>query len=171
MGKGTALVALIGGLGLLSAACGSSSPMVSPTPAATSTPAASSMSPNNNASIPQNNSAAGCSLLPGPDATRGLGLAIPFHWAAPPSTNGITGYEIYATKVGAPLPLVDTFTGTTDFTETQCNAFVADSNRQGWQWRTRSKDGQGQFTDWTPWASFEFSPCRLSDGTPCRAPE
>jgi len=168
--KRTALVTLIG-LGVLSAACGSSSPTLSPTPTPTSTLAALSMSPNNNASIPQNNPATGCSLLAGADATRGIGFVIQFHWTAPSSTNGLAGYEIYVTKVGAPIPLVDTFAATTDFTEMECDAYVADQNRQGWQWRVRAKDGQGQFSDWTPWGSFEFSPCRLSDGTPCRAPE
>ena len=171
MTKRTAFVPLIG-LGALSAACGSSSPTLSPTPTPTSTLAALSMSPNNNASIPQNTQGPGCSLLTGADATRGIGFVIPFHWTAPSSsTNGLAGYEIYVTKVGAPIPLVDTFAATTDFTETQCNSFVTDQNLQNWQWRTRSQDGQGQFGDWTPWASFEFSPCRLNDGTPCRAPE
>jgi hypothetical protein len=173
MSKGTALVIAIGGLVVLSAACGGGgstapTPLI-PTP--TSTPAASSMSPNNNTSIPQNNPATGCSLLPGADAARGLGIVIPFHWTASSSTSGTAGYELYVMKVGAALPLVDRVTTTTDFTETECNAFVTDQNLQGWQWRTRPKDGQGQFSDWSPWASFEFSPCRLNDGTPCRAPE
>ena len=165
------IVMLIGGLGVLSAACGSSSPTLTPTPIPTSTPAALSMSPNNNTSILQNSPASGCSLLTGADATRGRGFVIQFHWTAPSSAHGVAGYEIYVTRVGAPIPLVDTFVATTDFTETQCNAFVIDPDLQGWQWRLRSKDEQGQFADWTPWASFEFSPCRLSDGTPCGAPE
>jgi hypothetical protein len=169
MSKRTALVLLIGGLGLLSAACGSGSPTMTPTP--TSTPAALSMSPDNNASIPQNNPATGCSLLTGADATRGIGFVIQFHWTAPSSTDGSAGYEIYATKVGAPIPLVDTFAATADFTLTRCNSFVTDQNLRDWQWRTRAKDGQGQFSDWTPWASFEFSRCQLNDGTACRAPE
>lgn len=170
MARTQRIVILIGGLSVLSAACGSSGSTLTPTPSPTSTLAAS-MSPNDNASIPQNSPASGCSLLTGADATRGRGFVIQFHWTAPSSTNDIAGYEVFVTKVGAPIPLVDTFVATTDFTETQCNAYVADQNRQGWQWRIRSKDGQGQFTDWTPWAGFEFSPCRLSDGTPCGAPE
>ena len=165
------IVILIGGLGVLSAACSSSSSALTPSPSPTSTLAALSMSPNNNASIPQNSPASGCSLLTGADAARGRGFVIQFHWTAPSSTAGIAGYEVFVTKAGAPIPLVDTFVATTDFTETQCNAYVADQNLQGWQWRLRSKDGEGQFTEWTPWARFEFSPCRLSDGTPCEAPE
>lgn len=165
------IVILIGGLMVLSAACGGSSSTLTPTPNPTAALAALSMSPNNNASILQNSPASGCSLLAGADATRGRGFLIQFHWTAPSSTNGIAGYEIYVTKAGAPIPLVDTFVATTDFTETQCNAFVADQNLHGWQWRLRSRDEQGQFTEWTPWARFEFSPCRLSDGTPCGAPE
>ena len=43
---------------------------------------------------------------------------------------------------------------------------VVDRNLQGWQWRVRGQDAQGQFTDWSPWAMFQFSQCRLSDGTP-----
>ena len=171
MNKRTRLVRLMGGLAIMSAACGSSgSQATSPTPPPTSTPAASAISPNNNASITQNDPATGCAILTGVDAFRGLGFAIKFHWTPASPPNGIAGYEIFVTKVGAPIPALDTMVTTTDFIDTQCNSFVDDANLPSWQWRTRAKDGQGQFGDWAPWATFEFSPCRLNDGTACRAP-
>jgi hypothetical protein len=155
-------------LGVLLAGCASNSTAPSstsvPVPSSTSVPA------SNNTSIPQNNAAIGCSLLSGVDALGGFGFQIQFHWTALSMPNGVVGYELYVTNIGADLPLLDTSVATSDFTETQCNAFVTDVHLQGWQWRVRAKDAAGQFTDWTPWTTFQFSPCRLSDGTPCRAP-
>jgi len=169
MGTRSAFVTLIGGLGVFSAACGSGSPPLSPTATPTTTLAQLSMSPDNNASLPQNNPATGCSLLDGAGATRGRGFAIQFHWTTPSSPSPL--YEIYVTRVGAPTPFLDVVVATTDFTWSQCHSFVADENLQNWQWRTRENDLQGGLGAWTRWASFEFSPCRLNDGTLCRATE
>jgi hypothetical protein len=159
-------------LGVLLAGCASNSTAPSSTSGSTSvsTSVPALDYPSNNTSIPQNNAAIGCSLLSGVDALRGLGFQIQFHWTALSMPNGVVGYELYVKDIGADLPLLDTSIATSDFTETQCNDFVADVHLQGWQWRVRAKDAAGQFTDWTPWTTFQFSPCRLSDGTPCRAP-
>jgi hypothetical protein len=151
-------------LAALVVACGGTT---SPTPTSTSLVGV----PNNNALIPQNDPATGCALLAGADATRGLGFQIQYRWAAASPTSGIAGYELLVTKANASLPFIDTIVATTDYTDTECNAFVADVNRQGWQWRVRAKDAQGQFSDWSGWFTFQFSPCRLSDGTPCRDPK
>jgi hypothetical protein len=55
----------------------------------------------------------------------------------------------------------------TDFTLTDCNSFVTDNNSQNWQWHVRAQDAPGlPLTYWPPWATFSFSPCRLSDRNP-----
>src|SRR5215471_14534580 len=125
------------------------------------------VSPSNNAVIAQNTAGIGCTLLPGNGASAGLGFQIQFHWTPPASMASVASYEIVATNVSA-HPLFDRTVTGTDFTETQCNAFVS-ADLQGWQWRVRAQDAQGQFTDWSQWATFQFSPCVLSDGTFCKA--
>jgi hypothetical protein len=80
------------------------------------------------------------------------------------------GYEVYVTKADAPSPVLDTAVTGTDYTDTKCNTFVGDPDLNGWQWRVRAKDALGQFTDWSGWSTFQFGPCRLSDGTSCRVP-
>jgi hypothetical protein len=67
-------------------------------------------------------------------------------------------------------PLIDTEIATTGYTYTACGSFVSDANLNNWQWRVRAYDAKAQFTDWSGWASFQFAPCRLSDGTPCHVP-
>ena|ERR1035437_3834229 len=157
-------------LGVLLAGCTSNSNSTAPSSTSVSTSVPALDYPSNHTSIPQNNAAIGCSLLSGVDALRGLGFQIQFHWTALSMPSGVVSYELHATKADAPIPIIDTFVTTTDYTDTACNDFVTDVNLQGWQWRVRAQDAAGQFTDWTPWTTFQFSPCRLSDGTVCRAP-
>jgi hypothetical protein len=125
--------------------------------------------PINFASIQQNNREIGCSLLPGADASRGRGFQIAFDWNDSSSVNGIAGYRIVATHIGASLPIVDTFVASSQFTYTSCNSFT--DALTGWQWRVQAVDAFQNPSDWSPWADFQFAPCRLDDGvTPCRAP-
>lgn len=149
--------------GMLVAGCGGSST------APTSSAAAAlpvPVSPINVAVIPQSNPASGCAG----DAATGLGTYIQFNWAAASTPTGIAGYELYVIHVGALNPIVDTETATTGYTYTACGGFVTDANLNNWQWRVRAYDARAQFTDWSAWASFQFAPCRLSDGTPCHVP-
>lgn len=127
------------------------------------------LSPNNNVSIPQNVSTIGCSLMPGAQAAAGYGEQIQFQWSAPTLGNPAVGYEVYAIKSDASIPVLDALLDTTatSYTFTECNAFVVDRNLPGWEWHVRAVDAHGQLTDWSPWATFQWSPCRLSNGTPC----
>jgi len=125
------------------------------------------VSPNNNAVIPQSNPASGCAA----DAATGLGTYTPFSWAAASTSTGVAGYELYVIHVGSLNPLIDTVIAATSYTYTACGGFVSDANLKNWQWRVRAKDAQAQFTDWSGWASFQYAPCRLSDGTPCHTPD
>ena len=150
----------------LSGACGSNTTMA-PTP--TPNPALPQpVSPANNASIAQNNASIGCSLLPGNKALAGLGFQIQYNWSAPLSVSGVVGYELVVQHGSSPS-LYRTVTGT-GYTETECNTFVNGINLLGWQWQVRAHDAQRQpLTDWSPWATFNFIPCVLSDGTSCRS--
>ncbi len=153
-------------LGVLHAACGGSAV----TPDTLRTEELPDV-PSENASVTQNDATTGCSLLPGADATRGYGFTINFEWGPPPLPGGqFAGYELYATNADDPTPIIDTFTPYNSYPFTSCNAFVGDSHLQGWQWRVRAKNTRDEAGAWSTWFTFQFKPCRLSDGTPCRAP-
>ena len=49
-----------------------------------------------------------------------------------------------------------------------CNNWVGDTTLKDWFWTVRARDAQGNVSPWTTETDFEFQPCRLSDGTPCR---
>jgi hypothetical protein len=136
-------------LAFLSIGCGSS-PIV-PTSTATLTPVA--ISPNNNTTITQNNPASGCA-----NTSVGFGYVIQFVWMPPTVSNGVVAYEVFAHKSDAPIPILDTTATGTSYTFTACEAYVVQRNLQGWQWRVRAQDAQGRFTDWSPWATFQFGP-------------
>jgi hypothetical protein len=123
--------------------------------------------PTNNAVIRQNRSDIGCSLIVGGE-TRGFGYRIDFDWSD--ASRAVIGYELFATKVGALLPIVNTTVAGSSFTLTSCNSFVEDQNLQGWEWRVRAKYSEVSFGNWTTPAPFSFEPCRLPDGSACRVP-
>ncbi len=148
--------------GMLLGACGGSA--TSPTASSPVPPLP--VSPSNNAVIAQNNPASGCPPRIS-DPALGSGASVEYRWGASSLPTGVAGYELYAIHVGSPTPLIDTVVPTTQYTETICDGVIADFNLTNWQWRVRAKDTQGQFTDWSAWATFQFASCRLSDGTPC----
>jgi len=146
---------------LMMAACGSS-PTV---PTATLSPVA--ISPNNNASVAQNNASSVCAT----NAFGITGLTMQFVWTPPTAAGNVVAYEVFATKRDAPTPVLDAMVkGATTYTLTECGAVVINTKLQGWEWRVRGQDARGQFTDWSPWAMYQFSPCRFSDGSLCETP-
>jgi|SRR5579872_5238934 len=153
--------------GILAAACGGSTdaPTPAPIPATTLTPIA--VSPNNNMVVTQNNPVPGCSIPSNVNGAIAFGFQIQFQWTPPTLSDGVVGYEVFATKSDAPIPSLDAMVDGTSYTLTQCDSYVVTRNLSGWQWRVRGKDGEGRFTDWSPWATFQFGPCRLSDGSAC----
>jgi hypothetical protein len=125
------------------------------------------LAPINSAVIQQNRTDIGCSANP----TYGRGHQIVFQWRAPSSApGGIAGYNLIAQHVGSAFPIVNTFVSTTSHTYTSCNSYVADPNLTNWRWQVQAVYSGGGNSAWSPWASFQFAPCRLSDGTPCNAP-
>ena len=122
--------------------------------------------PINNAVVQQNDPATGCSLNP----TSGYGSRIFFDWTDSTSPNGIQGYQLYFINSRATIPRIDTFVAKSEFIEIECNSFVIDQNLQGFQWRVRAQDNRGNYSDWTPWGTFQYAPCRLANGTACYAP-
>ena len=116
--------------------------------------------------VRQNVDGIGCTLIPG-EETRGLGWQIEFHWRDAKAPSGIAGYELFVEKIGAATPLVDGFVGEASrFTVTRCNSFVTAANRKGWRWRVRATDNDGNFGQWSKWASFRFKRCKLGRRTP-----
>jgi len=122
------------------------------------------LSPAEATLLPQNNASSECTLHP----TRGYGLKIIFDWTPPRDPrNTVTGYQLFAKNVDAPLPIIDAVVGTPPYVYVNCNAFV-DAFLLGWQWMVRARDSSGNFGPWTPAVNFGFQPCRLQDGSPCR---
>jgi hypothetical protein len=114
-------------------------------------------------SIPQNDPASGC-----PDAgVRGKGFLIRFDWTDPQSSVGIGGYEIWVKREGSQLPLVELQVIASEFTYKGCG-FVIDRNLTGWEWRVRALSTAGTPGEWSGVGTFQFKPCRLSDGSKCR---
>jgi len=103
--------------------------------------------------ITQNNPASGCA-----NTSYGFGYVIQFVWTPPTTSNGIVGYEVFVTNSDAPIPVLDTTVTGTSYTFTACGSYVTQRFLQGWHWRVRAQDAQGQFTDWSPWATFQFGP-------------
>jgi hypothetical protein len=129
------------------------------------------LSPTDNAAILQNDPATGCSLLPGPNASRGRGFQILFDWTDAESPLEIAGYRISATKQGAAQPILDdVFVEGSAYTLRSCNAFVEDGNLAGWQWTVRTVDVEGQMSEPSAPGTFQFAQCRLDTGAPCSAP-
>ena len=123
------------------------------------------ITPTDNAAIAQNSPSIGCPSHP----TRGFGLRIFFDWTDATSPNGIAGYQIFATQRDASLPIVDTFVTASELTYTNCNAFVADQNLNGWEWSVQAQDNLGNFSPPSDTGLFRFAPCRLQNGSPCFA--
>ena len=138
---------------------------------AVSLPAPVPLVPNRDTPIAQNQREIGCALLPGPDASRGRGFQIAFDWEGVEIPNGVASYRLVAGRAGAERPIVDRVVETSHFTQVSCNAFVADSNLTGWEWRVQAIDGQGRTSEWSAPLAFAFEPCVLDDGrTSCSAP-
>jgi hypothetical protein len=122
-------------------------------------------SPINNAVVRQNRSDIGCTPIVG-EETRGSGYRIDFDWSD--ASRAVLGYEVFATHIGAALPIVNNTVAASTFSFTSCNAFVEDTNLENWQWQVRAKYSETSFGEWTTFAPFRFEPCRLSDGSACR---
>ena len=118
--------------------------------------------------IAQNNSATGCSLLPGPDASRGRGYMIAFDWQ---NVESASAYRLVARAAGAELAIVDQVVQSSEYTHISCNSFAENSSLTGWEWTVQTQDSRGRLSEPSNPVPFEFQPCVLDDGeTPCHAP-
>jgi hypothetical protein len=122
------------------------------------------LSPEEGAFVPQNDASTGCPA----DPESGYGFVIEFAWKANHDKN-VDAYQLFVQHPDAIFPLVDVIVRETSYTFLGCNGFVIDPFLEGWQWRVRALDGQGNFSDWAQ-GVFNFTPCRLADGAPCFAP-
>jgi hypothetical protein len=119
--------------------------------------------------IAQNNRATGCSLLPGPDASRGRGYMIAFDWQ---DVESASAYRLVARRVGAERALVDQVVQSSAYTHISCNSFAPDSSLTGWEWTVQTQDAQGRLSEPSAPVSFQFQSCVLDDGeTLCHVPE
>ena len=96
-----------------------------------------------------------------------FGYSIEFAWSKVASA---TRYELYVRHSGLPAPALDYVTQQLSYELQQCGAFIADANLKQWEWRVRALPESGDAGPWSETRQFEFAPCRLPDGTPCRAP-
>lgn len=121
------------------------------------------VSPQQDAVIPQNVPSIGCPA----DPARGYGFVIEFAWTAS-EQKAIVGYQLESRSSYATIPIVSATVSGTSYTYLSCNGFVDDVNLDGWYWRVRTVDDQGNVGAWTQ-ATFSFAPCRLADRTACYA--
>jgi hypothetical protein len=113
--------------------------------------------------IPQNDASTGCTFA----LHRGQGFHTTFTWKGAQASAGIAGYELQVlSPAQAVAPGFDMVVGN-PYSWRECNAFVPDSLLTGWQWRVRTEDTRGDFSDWSPMQAFSFSPCRVATGA-CR---
>ena len=157
----SAVVALAVALAL---ACGESRTPAPPTLPTTPPPPPSRpvlLAPEADAVIPQNNPASGCAFHP----SAGAGIRIAFDWVDVTAPAGLAGYEIYAQGDRATIPIVNSSTQSSEYVHIACGAYVVDPNLQGWVWRVRAVDRNGQFSEWAE-RRFSYAPCRIG-GRPC----
>lgn len=129
------------------------------------------LSPAAGGSFTQNDPTIGCPAHP----YRGYGFRVRFDWQDVPEASG---YVIVFQHRGSPLSAISLRTQRSEYTETRCNAFVIDANRDQWIWSvyalaTVRGDSTGAGRDsllWSTWREYSFEPCRLADGRPCYAP-
>lgn len=124
------------------------------------------LTPINNEMIPQNNPNIGCQLYGNGNA--GFGFETFFDWTDSDSPNGIKGYHLFVMNINARIPAVDVFVLDSEYTDTNCNAFVIDSDLEGWMWSVQAEDNLGNLSPVAE-GEFSFEPCRLDDGTQCRS--
>jgi TonB family protein len=97
----------------------------------------------------------------------GFGYSIQFGWSP---VEGAKQYELVVQRTGASSPMLDRLTAQLSYEEQHCAAFITVSNLSGWTWRVRAVPEAGDPGPWSAPRHFAFEPCRLEDGTPCRAP-
>jgi len=120
------------------------------------------ISPINNAIIEQNNPDTGCPF----DPDRGFGYRIFYDWTDSTSPNGIKSYVIsFNNEFGN---LVSTTTTPSEFTDIQCNTFIGEGFTR--EWRVIANDNLDFGSQFSETRLFEFGPCLLEDGSPCRNP-
>lgn len=131
------------------------------------------LSPEDNAVFAQNDPTIGCPANP----ARGYGFRTSFDWK---DVDGATEYRIVFHQRDARFPAIERTVASSDFAETLCNAFVADQNREHWNWQvialasvavpgdsgTARRDTVLMSTS----REYSFAPCRLASGTACFAP-
>lgn len=121
------------------------------------------LSPAATVPVAQNDPATGCTA----DPLRGYGFVLHFSWR---STHhpAISTYELYVKHPNARIPLVhQTSLTEANYTFVDCDAYAPSEFLEGWQWRVRAFDTQGNATDWKE-GTFNFAPCLLADGKSCQ---
>ncbi|HEX2780132.1 MAG TPA: hypothetical protein VHM30_11570 [Gemmatimonadaceae bacterium] len=135
------------------------------------------VSPVDGATFVQNDPTIGCPAHP----HRGYGFRTHFDWR---DVEGASQYMVVFQHQGSTLPAVARRIAASELTETWCNAFVTDANREHWTWSVYALGpATGPFTGdsatmprdtllWSGSREYNFGPCRLDDGRACfAAPE
>jgi hypothetical protein len=142
--------------GTLSVLLNESQPVARPT-------APEPLSPVANAVITQNDPGIGCQL----HDVVGYGYRIRFRWSPATSERGIAGYELMAQNLSAGAVLVNASATGAEYDYTRCNAYTIATGLEGWSWRVRAKDGDGNYSVWSAAATFRFGACKFPDGRAC----
>ncbi len=80
------------------------------------------------------------------------------------------GYRLVARHESAINPMIDVrIWDATEHTEVRCNTFTTDQYLDGWSWFVEAFDAKHDPITRSEDRVFLFAPCRLDDGSRCRA--
>jgi hypothetical protein len=113
--------------------------------------------------IAQNDAESGCPFHP----VAGAGARISFDWSDVEAPAGLAEYQIHVQREGATIPIVDSVATSSRYLQLVCSSYVADPLLEGWIWRVRAVDRNGQTGEWAE-RRFSFGPCRIGR-RPCGA--
>ena len=133
------------------------------------------ITPADKGTFAQNDPSIGCPAHP----ARGYGFRTRFDWA---DVEGASAYAVVLQHEGSQYPAIVQRVTASEYTQTFCNAFVADFNLEHWTWRVLAfGPAKGAYTGdsasmprdtllSSTTREYGFAPCRLADGHACWAP-
>jgi len=118
--------------------------------------------PGADAEIRQNDPATDC----GDSERMGYGYRLDLEWT---KVDGAEGYDVWVSGVAAKFPIVNKFVQDTKLSHVACHGWVADLNRDRWQWRVRARLSGDRPGPWSSPGKFHFAPCRFDEDHPCES--
>jgi hypothetical protein len=110
--------------------------------------------PRSEVPIRQNDASTGCPFSP----THGYGFQVAFAWEPVP---GAAQYHIVLHHTGSQYPVLDAVVDQPSYLLLECNAYVIEQNRFGWQWSVAGIAEDGEEGAWAEQRTYEFEAITL----------